>query len=412
MTAEHRRAGSVAVVGAGLRAPGGATPDELWASLCAARSFAEPFDDPGLPPDVGVLVARVHDLDPGAYLPPVLVRRFDRCHHLALAAARDALSGVAALPPPERCAVVCGVGLGANGYHERQHEELLRRGVRALNPLTVPVVMPSSPAALLSLELGFLGPLLTVSTACASGATAIGEGVELLRRGAADLVLAGGVDALLTHSVVCSFLRLDAMTRAVDGGSPASRPFDADRDGFLLAEGAGFVVLLRPADVPDRRSVLGTVLGYGTCAEAHHLVAPEPNGAGALRCMRLALADAGLAPSDVRHVSAHGTSTRSGDLAEAAALSALFPGGAPPVTAVKGTTGHTIGGSGAVEAIVALASSRTGTVPPVAGTRRVDPAIDLDVVTGVPRQVGRGYALSNSFGFGGVDACLVLGPPS
>jgi 3-oxoacyl-[acyl-carrier-protein] synthase II len=316
-----------------------------------------------------------------------------------------------ALPPPDRCAIVCGVGLGANAYHERQHEELLRDGLHALSPLTVPVVMPSSPAALLSLHLGFRGPVLTVSTACASGASAIGEGAALLRRDAADLVLAGGVDALLTYGVVCSFLRLDAMTRTVDGAGAASRPFDADRDGFLLAEGAGFVVLQRLEDVADPADVLGTVAGYGSCAEAHHLVAPEPGGAGALRCMRLALADAGLTPGDVNHVNAHGTSTRAGDLAEAAAVSALFGSGALPVTAVKGTTGHMIGGSGAVEAVVALRSLRTGEVPPVAGTTRVDPDIDLDVVLDRPRRIGPGYAVSNSFGFGGVNACLVLGPP-
>jgi 3-oxoacyl-[acyl-carrier-protein] synthase II len=271
--------------------------------------------------------------------------------------------------------------------------------------------MPSSPAALLSLHLGFRGPVLTVSTACASGATAIGEGAALLRRDAADLVLAGGVDALLTYSVVCSFLRLDAMTRTVGDPAAASRPFDADRDGFLLAEGAGFVVLQRLEDVTEPAAVLGTVAGYGSCAEAHHLVAPEPGGAGALRCMELALADAGLVPADVNHVNAHGTSTRVGDLAEAAAVSALFGPGALPVTAVKGTTGHMIGGSGAVEAIMSLHSLRSGTVPPVAGTARVDPGIDLDVVVERPRRIGGGYAVSNSFGFGGINACLVLGPP-
>jgi 3-oxoacyl-[acyl-carrier-protein] synthase II len=392
--------------------PGGRTPDQLWASLCAGRSVAERFEDPRLPADVAVAVARVTGVDAGAYLPPVQVRRFDRCHHLAVAAACDAVSrSTGALPPPDRCAIVCGVGLGANAYHERQHEELLRDGLHALSPLTVPVVMPSSPAALLSLHLGFRGPVLTVSTACASGASAIGEGAALLRRDAADLVLAGGVDALLTYGVVCSFLRLDAMTRTVDGAGAASRPFDADRDGFLLAEGAGFVVLQRLEDVADPADVLGTVAGYGSCAEAHHLVAPEPGGAGALRCMRLALADAGLTPGDVNHVNAHGTSTRAGDLAEAAAVSALFGSGALPVTAVKGTTGHMIGGSGAVEAVVALRSLRTGEVPPVAGTTRVDPDIDLDVVLDRPRRIGPGYAVSNSFGFGGVNACLVLGPP-
>ena len=171
------------------------------------------------------------------------------------------------------------------------------------------------------------------------------------------------------------------------------------------------MVLQRLPDVADRTSVLGTVAGYGSCAEAHHLVAPEPAGEGALRCMQLALDDAGIGPGDVAHVDAHGTSTQAGDLAEGRALAHLFAGGSPPVTAVKGTTGHLIGGSGAVEAVMTLEAVRRGLVPPVAGTRRVDPAIEVDVVTGTPRPIGDGYGLSNSFGFGGVDACLVLGPP-
>lgn len=402
----------VVVVGAGVKAPGGLTPEELFASLCAGASCAEPFEDPRLPPDVGVLVARVGGFDVADHLPPVQARRFDRCHHLALAAAQDALAAVPGpLPPPERRALVCGVGIGANPYYERQHEELLDRGLRGLNPLTVPVVMPSSPASLLSMHFGVRGPVLTVSTACASGATAIGEGAALLRSGAADLVLAGGVDALLSYGVVCSFLRLSAMTRNVADRETASRPFDVDRDGFLLGEGAGFVVLQRLADVADRAAILGTVAGYGACAEAYHLVAPEPDGDGALRCMRLALDDARLTPGDVQHVNAHGTSTKVGDLAEAAALSRLFDGASPPVTAVKGTTGHSIGGCGAIEAIVTLQALRSGTVPPVAGTRRIDPDLDIDVVVDRPRTVPAGYGLSNSFGFGGVDACLVLGPP-
>ncbi|MGZ4607489.1 MAG: beta-ketoacyl-[acyl-carrier-protein] synthase family protein, partial [Blastococcus sp.] len=239
-------AAPVAVIGAGVAAPGGLTPDELWATLCAGVSVAERFEDDRLPPEIDVLVARVEGLRVGDYLPPVQARRFDRCQHLAVAAAQQAMDGVTGdLPPAERCAVVCGVGLGANAYYEVQHEHLLRDGLRALNPLTVPVVMPSSTAAVLSLRFGLRGPVATVSSACASGTNAIGEGVELLRRGAADLVLAGGVDALLTYGVVCSFLRLDAMTRSTADPAVASRPFDLDRDGFLLAEGAGFVVLQR-----------------------------------------------------------------------------------------------------------------------------------------------------------------------
>ncbi|MGZ4544877.1 MAG: beta-ketoacyl-[acyl-carrier-protein] synthase family protein [Blastococcus sp.] len=405
-------AAPVAVIGAGVAAPGGLTPDELWATLCAGVSVAERFEDDRLPPEIDVLVARVEGLRVGDYLPPVQARRFDRCQHLAVAAAQQAMDGVTGdLPPTERCAVVCGVGLGANAYYEVQHEHLLRDGLRGLNPLTVPVVMPSSTAAVLSLRFGLRGPVATVSSACASGTNAIGEGVELLRRGAADLVLAGGVDALLTYGVVCSFLRLDAMTRSTADPAVASRPFDLDRDGFLLAEGAGFVVLQRLSDVPEPSTVLGTVAGYGTCADGHHLVAPHPDGDGALRSMRLALADADVDGAEVTHVNAHGTSTKAGDLAEAVALTRLFPRGVPPVTAVKGTTGHMIGGSGAVEAIMTLQSIRSGMVPPVAGTRRVDPALDLDVVLGQPRPIGAGFGLSTSFGFGGVDACLVLGPP-
>ena len=402
----------VAVIGAGVAAPGGLTPDELWATLCAGVSVAERFEDDRLPPEIDVLVARVKGLRVGDYLPPVQARRFDRCQHLAVAAAQQAMDAVTGrLPAPDRCAVVCGVGIGANAYYEAQHEHLLRDGLRAVNPLTVPVVMPSSTAAVLSLRFGLRGPVATVSSACASGTNAIGEGVELLRRGAADLVLAGGVDALLTYGVVCSFLRLDAMTRTTADPAVASRPFDLDRDGFLLAEGAGFVVLQRLSDVPEPSAVLGTVTGYGTCADGHHLVAPHPDGDGALRSMRLALADAGVDATEVTHINTHGTSTKAGDRAEAVALTRLFPRGAPPVTAVKGTTGHMIGGSGAVEAIVTLQSIRSGMVPPVAGTRRVDPELDLDVVIGQPRPIGAGLGLSTSFGFGGVDACLVLGPP-
>jgi 3-oxoacyl-[acyl-carrier-protein] synthase II len=402
-----RRCEPVAVVGAGVKAPGGLSPDELWASLCAARSFAAPFEDVRLPPDVGVLAGRVRGLDTAAYLRPVQARRLDRCHHLAIAAAQDAMDCVRGpLPPAERCAVVCGVGLGASDWFETQLFEIARTGSHAVAPLTVPVVMPSSAAAQLSMRFGFRGPALTVSTACASGATAIGEGVELLRRGAADVVLAGGVDALVTFGVVCAFLRLDAMTRNVDRPDLASRPFDVDRDGFVLSEGAGFVVLRRE---PVTRS-LGRVLGYGAGADAHHLVAPPDDGAGALRCMRLALADAGIDPTDIAHVNAHGTSTPLNDLAEARALHTLFDGSAPPVTSTKGTTGHMIGGSGAVEAIMTLWALRHGLVPPVAGLRTVDPQIELDVVRDEPRPVAGGFALSNSFGFGGVNASLVLGP--
>lgn len=414
MTAGRDRGEPAAVLSVGLRAPGGNTADELWASLLARRSSAEPFVDQRLPEGAHILVSRVADFDPGPYLTGPELRRLDRSHHLAIAAAQDALDAVgAALPPPERCAVVCGVGFGATATYEAQHVQLLERGARAMSPLTIPMLMPNAAAALLALRFGFKGPNLTVSSACASGATAIGEGLELLRRGAVDLVLAGGLESMLTYNALCGFLRLDVMSRNVANPALASRPFDEDRDGFVMAEGAGFLVMVRATDaVALDRAPLGLVSGYGSNADAHHLVAPSPGGEGALRCMRLALDDAGIGPDDLSHVNAHGTATVLNDQAEAAALTTLFGGPTPPVTAVKGSTGHMIAGSGAVEAIMTIWSLRHQLVPPVTGLVRLDPKIEIDVVAGEPRVIGTGPALSNSFGFGGVNASLVLAGPS
>jgi 3-oxoacyl-[acyl-carrier-protein] synthase II len=403
------RPAPVAAVGAGVKTPAGNGVGELWRNLCAARPSAEVFEDDRLPPGTAALVCRVSGFDPAAHLTPIEVRRLDRSHALAIGAAADALGQCAALPEPARRAVVCGVGLGAASTYEEQASRLLGQGVRGLSPLTIPMVMPSSVAAHLSLRFGFGGPCLTVSAACASGAAAIGEGVELLRRGAADVVLAGGVDSLVGYGAMCCFMRLDAMSRNVGCPDLASRPFDADRDGFVMGEGAGFVVLQRLEDISaSGPEPLGLVLGHASSADAHHLVAPSPDGEGAVRCMALALADAGVQPRDLAHVNAHGTSTVLNDRAEAAALAALFDGACPPVMAVKGSTGHMIAGSGAVEAIVSLISLRHRVVPPVAGLRTVDPDFDLDVVQDTPREGPPGYALSNSFGFGGANTALVL----
>jgi 3-oxoacyl-[acyl-carrier-protein] synthase II len=402
-----RSGSSAVVVGAGVRTPAGNTVEELWASLCSGRTTAEVYEDPRLPPGTAALACRIQDADVRRFLSPAEARRLDRSQALAVAAAADALAAVEVRPPPERCAVVCGVGLPGASTYEEQLTRLLDGGVRTMSPATIPLVMPSSVAAVLSMRHGLRGPSVTVSAACASGAAAIAEGLELLRRGAADLVLAGGVDSLLGYSAMSGFLRLDAMSRNVASPGLGSRPFDVDRDGFVMGEGAGFVVLTRPEDA-DGLEPLGAVLGHASTADAHHLVAPAPDGAGALRCLELALQDAGVAPSDVAHVNAHGTSTPLNDRVEATVLDRLFAGDCPPVTSVKGTTGHMIAGSGAVEAIVALRSLRERTVPPVAGLRTRDPEITVDVVQGRPRAITEGCALSSSFGFGGANTVLVL----
>jgi 3-oxoacyl-[acyl-carrier-protein] synthase II len=400
----------VAVVGVGVKTPAGLNAAELWASLCAGRSSAQPYVDDRLPPGAGLLVCRAERFEPAAYLSPVERRRLDRSHQLAIAAAQDAVDDHGSgRPPGERCAVVCGVGLGAAAYQEEQYARLLGSGVGSISPLAIPMMMPSALAAFLSMRFAFKGPCLTISTACASGATAIAEGVELIRRGAADLVLAGGADSLVTYGAVAGFLRLEVMSCRVDNPALASRPFDAARDGFVLGEGAGFVVLQRAQDARAAGShIHGFVAGHASTADAFNLVAPSPTGEGALECMRRALFDAGVSEAELTHVNAHGTSTVQGDLAEGLALRALFKGAGPPVTAVKGTTGHLIAGSGAVEAIVTLLCLRAGVVPPVAGLRQTDPLIDIDVVQGAPRKIPSGPAISNSFGFGGMNTALVL----
>jgi 3-oxoacyl-[acyl-carrier-protein] synthase II len=399
----------VAVVGAGVKTPAGNTVAELWAALVEGRSTAEILEDDRFPPDVAVLVCRDHDFKAGDYLSAVELRRLDRSQALALAAAQDALDQCGELPAPERRAVVCGVGLPAAATYEQMFTDLLRGSVRSLGPLTIPTIMPSSVSSLLSLRHDFRGPSVTVSAACASGAAAIAHGVDLLRNDVADVVLAGGVDALIAHGPLAGFMRLDAMSRYAQHPELASRPFDVDRDGFVMGEGAGFVVLCRAADAAGRPR-LGSVLGHASTSDAYHVVAPAPGGEGARRCMELALVDAGLGPGDITHVNAHGTSTVLNDRAEAEALARLFDGAGPPVTSIKGTTGHMIAGSGAVEAVVTLSSIDRGLVPHVAGLRTLEPVVRVDVVQGEARPVPSGAALSNSFGFGGANTVLVLGP--
>jgi len=396
-----------AVVGAGVKTPAGSTPDQLWANALAARSGIAAYQDPRLPASVAVVAGQVTGFDPLDYAGPADATRLDRLHLLAIGAADDALAGIDR-PPPDRCAVVCGVGYGAAASLEELHRTVVEHGIRGLTPFSVPLNMANSAAAHLAMRYGFQGACLTISTACAAGADAIGQGLELLRRGEADLVLAGGVDAPLTLTPVLSFYRMGALTASLDPAL-ASRPFDRDRDGFVLGEGAGFVVLRRAGDADrDRAAVLGRVTGYRATCDAFHIVAPRSDGVSARRCAELALVDAGIDTGQVGHVNAHGTSTPRNDVAEARAMTELFDGRPPPVTAVKSVTGHMIGGSGAVEAIVTLLSLRDGLVPPVAGYRTPDPDIGLDVVAGQPRKVSAQYAISNSFAFGGHNAVLVL----
>jgi 3-oxoacyl-[acyl-carrier-protein] synthase II len=310
--------------------------------------------------------------------------------------------------PPVRCGVVAGSGIGGIRTLEDQVIGYAAKGPGKVGPFLVPMMMANATAALVGIRHGLTGPNTAVSTACATGANAIGDGTRLVRDGMADVVVAGGTEACITPVTMAAFARMGALSKNEDP-SQASRPFDDDRDGFVMGEGAAFVVLETMAGALARgATILGEVAGYGMTCDAHHITAPVEDGSGAVAAIEMALADAGMEPAAVGHVNAHGTSTPHNDSAEAAAIAKVFGEGAVPVTSGKGVTGHLIGAAGAVETVATLLSVDRGVVPPTANHHHT--TLPVDVVAGAPRDVGRRPAVSTSFAFGGHNVALVLAP--
>ena len=411
-TTDHRGRPRVVVTGMGVKAPGGLTVDELWASLMEPRPAAAPvtlFDASEL--SVGV-ACEVAGFDPEPYVGPKEVRRTDRVALLGIAASSDALAAATATAPldvePVRCGVVAGSGIGGIRTLEQQILTYAEKGPSKVGPFLVPMMMANATAALIGIRNGFSGPNTAVATACATGANAIGEGARLVRDGMADVVIAGGAEACVTPVTMAAFARMGALSRNPDPAA-ASRPFDDDRDGFVMGEGAAFVVLERYDNAVARGAeILGEVAGYGMTCDAHHITAPIEDGSGAVAAIEMALADAGLPASAIGHVNAHGTSTPHNDSAEAAALAKVFGPRAVPVTSGKGVTGHLIGAAGAVEAVAALVAADRGLVPPTANHAHTD--LPVDVVAGEARSIERAPAVSTSFAFGGHNVALVLAP--
>ncbi|MFN2607008.1 MAG: beta-ketoacyl-ACP synthase II [Acidimicrobiales bacterium] len=403
----------VAVTGLGVKSPAGCDLDTFWTTLVEGRSCAGPIrriDVSALPVQ---FACEVPDFDPEAYLGYKEARRADRVAQLGFAAAADAVAHAGDVATdPARCGVVCGTGVGGLITQEEQELELFRRGASKVSPFLVPMMMANATAALVAMKLGWTGPNFCIATACTAGTHALGEAARLVRDGSADVVLAGGTEACLTPIALASFARMGALSTRSDDPKRASRPFDPDRDGFVIGEGAGFLVLERWDRAQSRGATIwGEVVGYARNADAYHVTAPSPGGVGAAACMELALADAGLSASDVGHVNAHGTSTQLNDAAEGEALVKVFGEDGPPVTSIKGAVGHLIGAAGAVEAVASLLSLHHGLVPPTANHDRTDPDLALDVVAGSPRPLAPAPVVSNSFGFGGHNASLVLAPP-
>ncbi|KOV57976.1 beta-ketoacyl-[acyl-carrier-protein] synthase family protein [Streptomyces sp. MMG1121] len=405
-----RRRGEVVVTGLGLLTPAGSDPASIWKTLTKGQSLAR--KDPaleGLPVDIA---CSVPDFDPSAEFGPRLANRLDRFAHLGLAAARRAVADAkldVSQGPPQRIGVVLGVGSNSLRTYTREFVLLDQGRPGAVSPLALPRSIPSMIAGQIAIDVGARGPNFTVSSACASGTTALGVARDILRGGACDVVLAGGAEAGSRMTSAC-FTQMRALSTRTGQPQLACRPFDCERDGFVLGEGAAVLVLERLAHARKRGARPRAVLrGYGASADAYHPVAPDPGGAGAEQAVRQALDDAGCKPGDIGHVSAHGTSTRLGDAAEALVLLKVFNGIPPAVTAGKSIIGHALGAAGAIEAALTVVALERQEVPPTANLTRQEPGRELDIVTGRPRQATFELAISTSFGFGGQNAVLVLG---
>jgi 3-oxoacyl-[acyl-carrier-protein] synthase II len=399
----------IAVTGIGLVTPAGIGADATWQGLLDGRPTAA--TDPGLDGLAVDFSCRVPGFEPHLLLGRSLAGRLDRFAQLALVGARAAITD-AGLDSgewdPVRVGVVLGVGSNSLERYPQEFSRLNNGRAELMSPLAVVRSVPSMAPAEVSLDLGARGPSLSVATACASGTTALGIARDLLRGGACDIVITGGAESGALPAVVACFQQMRALSRRTHDPTGASRPFDRDRDGFVLGEGAGILVLERAAHAAARRARPRALLaGFGASTDAHALTAPHPDGRGAAEAMCAALRDAGLAPVDVGHVNAHGTSTSLNDAAEFRALRDVF--GTPPVvTANKSVLGHALGGAGGIEAAVTVLTLQHGMVPPTANLDTLDPDIDLDVVHKVPRPVRLRAALSNSFGFGGQNAVALF----
>ncbi|WP_405020746.1 beta-ketoacyl-[acyl-carrier-protein] synthase family protein [Kitasatospora sp. NBC_00070] len=402
--------GPVVVTGTGLVTPAGIGTEATWAGVCAGRPTARP--DPGLDGLPVAFSARVPELGPEQ----LTVRqpwRYDRSTLLLFAAAQEALAD-AGLSSTEwdgtRVALVVGSAAGGVATLEAQHGRLLADGPGSVSPLTMTGFLPNMTTGHLALRLGITGPSLHTSTACASGASAVITAALLLATGQCDLALAAGTDAMVTPLCAAAFAKMGALSRRHDDPARASRPFDRDRDGFVLAEGAGVLVLEHAAHARARQArPLATLAGYAATGDAHHATAPDPEGTALRRAVTTALTMAGAGPADVDHINAHGTSTPLNDRAEAAAIRRLYPHHRPTVTSAKGSLGHTMGAAGAVEAVLTLLSVGRQLAPPTANFVAPDQDTDgLDIVAGAARPQRIDLALSHSLGFGGHNTVLAF----
>lgn len=404
----------VVVTGLGAVTPLGASVSAYWDGLVAGRSGIRTitlFDHAIQEVHIG---GECLDFDPTPYIDARQAKRLDRFALLALAAAKQAhdhagLQGAAI--DPQRAGVILGAGIGGLREIEEQHLRLLNKGPSKVSAFTIPKLMANAGPGHIAIALNFQGISASVATACASAGSAMGEAYHAIQRNDADIIMTGGSEAALTPLGIAAFAAMKAISTRNDDPAGASRPFDKDRDGFVLSEGAGVLVFEEYEHARRRGApILAEVVGFGATTDASDIVQPEPEGRGAGRAMALALASAGLNPQDVDYINAHGTSTPLGDIAETNAVKRVFGAAAykVPISSTKSAIGHLLGASGGVEAVACILAIQNGTLPPTINLRHPDPQCDLDYVPNTARDARVRVAMSNSFGFGGHNTCLVF----
>ena len=405
----------VVVTGIGTVTALSRSVDELWARICDGESgvgIIERFDTSAYRVHIG---GEIRDWSTDGYLSLKEAKRLDRAVQFAMVAGIDSVkdSGLEFdKEDPFRCGAIVGSGIGGLETIEVQHARLLRKGPDKVSAFTIPRLMANASSGHLSIEYGLRGPNFAVCSACASATNAIGDAFRAIQYDEADVVITGGTEAALTPMGVSAFAAMRALSERNDDPAAASRPFDADRDGFVLSEGAGALVLEELQHAKDRGArIYGEVLGYGASADGSHITKPDGNGVGAARAMSLALADARVDPTEIGYINAHGTSTSLGDRAETVAIKDVFGqhAGNVSISSTKSQLGHLLGASGGVELALAILAIRQGVIPPTINLQTPDPTCDLDYTPNEARQRPVRVAMSNSFGFGGHNGSLVVG---
>ncbi len=404
----------VVITGVGMITPLGIGVEQSWNGLLAGRSGIRKitqFDAANFPTRIAGEVA---GFNPEEYIEPKEIKKMDRFIHLAVAAAQMAMSdsGLKITDKnAERAGVIIGSGIGGLRTIEHYHSVLLEKGPRRITPFFIPMLVVNLASGQISIRFGAKGPNSAVVTACATGSHAIGDAFKIIQRGDADAMIAGGTEAVITPLGIGGFNAMRALSTRNDEPEKASRPFDMDRDGFVMGEGAGVIILESLETALERGAgIYAEITGYGMAADAYHITSPSPNGEGAARCMKMALQDAGVDPSVVNYINAHGTSTKAGDEIETYAIKTVFGEYAYkiPVSSTKSMTGHLLGAAGGVESVISILSIKDDIIPPTINLDTPDPECDLDYVPNRARRTTVNYALSNSFGFGGTNACLLF----